>query len=650
MVSYKYLPFYKEPRPEVVAKALKEARESLAEGGVPSRILPTPGEDWRAWSPGETRAAALLAAHLWGTLRLELEAEADLRIFLRLEDIAEELGLGKWVRYFPKAYGGIVPSPTPLPAKEAALRIAQGKKAPGEREEAYLVEVARYLRRYALAGEIRQRVEPLVQLNPRSALSFAQADLGKVMGRIRNGKPVAFRGTEAEREALVEKVVERLLRAQEGYFPRAWRWGKEEAKPHPRAREALNALWAIVKEAALERELRAEVQEGDREGPHKLFLSEEARELARAVGLEPEGETLQGARKTLRAVAQVLTGKDVERLLEFAASLPAPLEELSLEELLDLPLEGEDRGIAEALAARVEPFDLADLSLLPLEEDGLFGVKAGVALVLREWRRLEAKTAKGEAWYRPLVEFLKGVELLPQKELKEALARAEEDREAKWAAAAEAALGALEVLVAYPSLREDLVSLAWELGLEAVEKMRSPYYHPGAYAWRKARERAGFLVEVARQKVGVDERTARKLAELRRILDRDPGADADELAMRLRAPKEWIEDALLFLRPASLEDPIPGTEDLTLGDAVEGGEDPADAWDRKALVEAVNQALEDLEPPLREAVELRVLEARPMEEAARLLDLSEEEVEARVALALNQLRYHPALLSLVEAV
>ncbi len=160
--------FNHRPKAEVVRKALEEAREALANGALPSRVLPTPGPEYQAWGPGEVRTAALLSAKLWEVLDLSLETAADLSIHQRLLEVADELNLGYWVRELPRVQTLVRPGDKRVPAKEAGKQVARGipVQCQQAREEAYLLQVAYWSHRFAQEVALRERVEKLITIRP----------------------------------------------------------------------------------------------------------------------------------------------------------------------------------------------------------------------------------------------------------------------------------------------------------------------------------------------------------------------------------------------------------------------------------------------------------------------------------------------------
>lgn len=598
--------FSHAPNGGKVMTAYREARDALLRGGLPARVLPAFGEDPRSWTPGEVRSALLLSAHLWGTLSLDLEDEVDLRIHLRLLDLQEETGLGPWVRHLPRALEGVVPGRNPLPPEEAARRIAQGERVPGSLEDSYLEAVARALQKEERLARARVRVEAL--LTRKEGARVTPRDTKVILGRIRAGKPVWVQATEEEFAQLLESVARTLAREQEGFLPAGWGWTRAQDRPHPRVQEAIRRLWDLVKGEAQARNEGTLEEADDREGPHKVFLREEEVALLQGLGFEVDPMSRASSLEALERALNLDLGREVELLL-------------TEEELRHLDL------------------------------DPVMGYKAVRARLLGARRRLEGRRTAPQAWYKALADYLARVRPMSQEQARKAFARAKEgDERAKRALAVEAALGAMEVLVRYPALREEAVALAWELGLEAVEAQRSPHAHPGAYAYRQALYRAPYWVEARRQAVAVDERTAAALHRLRKAFGRHPGASLEELARAARVPLEWAEAAMPLVDPAwGLEEPIPGTEGLTLADTLAGGEDPADQAEEAVLREAVRRAVAELPQWLRAPLELVALEGLPLEDAASALAIPLEEVEARLALAQNALGAREDLRALAEA-
>lgn len=594
--------FNHRPKAEVVRKALEEAREALANGALPSRVLPTPGPEYQAWGPGEVRTAALLSAHLWNVLDLSLETAADLSIHQRLLEVADELNLGYWVQELPRVQALVRPGDKRVPAKEAGKQVARGipVQCQQAREEAYLLQVAYWSRRFAQEAALRERVEKLITTRPGAKVT--PKDLKVILGRVRSGKEVWIKASEKERQEVIDQVVRQLAKEEKAFLSPEWRWDGDGV--HPRIRLALQRIRTILEEEKPEEVHEDDLDTEDR--PHFSPLREAEELVLRGLG-ESWDNPVQARgvlEKWVEFLKEAIRGKEPLKLI---------LEGL---DSLELKIVGEEIPVSEAGEVE-DPMEL-------------------LRFLASALRRISPKTRRAQDPLRAVRWFLKEVELIPQRRLKRLMGK--RHRDAVKAVAMEAAIGALEVLLTYPGLWEDAVYLAYDLGREAALNMRSPNHHPAAYAARKARDRAPYYLELTRQAVALDELTASALFRLRRVYQRHPSASLEELAFRARLPVEWVEQAMLLIIPQShLEDSI--GEDLVVGDTLAGGEDPADIVERKAVQAAVRKALGELPEYLRQVVELVDLEGLPVEDAARELGLPLEEVEARRSLAHNELRY-----------
>ena len=595
----KSLVFGHKPKEEVVRRALEEARQALGEGALPARVLPTPEGEVREWTPGMVRAGALLSAHLWGVLELG-ETPVDLALLDRVVELREELGLGPWVRELPRVRALLVPGAEEVPARVAGERVALGERVATSLhgEDWYHLQVAYWAHRARAYREVRERVQALVQAHPRAKVG--PEDFRTIMGRLRAGKRVWVRATPEELEGVVERAAKALTKAEKAYISPEWRWRGEG--PHPRVRLARERVRALLEEASAE---NGEPQKrGGLFSPHFSPLRPHEEILLGLLGRDVEG----------------LDEGDVARVLgdlrEEVARLPSPK--------VPLPLGEEDLKVLEEAGLEVERG--GGVPTAPKAQT--------LALLRQAERRLLAPRAL-LGTVVGLRQALAAIRLLPQPEVRRLLTGGAEDRKR---VALEAALGALEVLLGREELWEEALGLAYELGLEAVEEMRSPYYHPAGYAARKARDRLAYYLELRRGVgVGLDPYTATGLFRLRELLRREPGLGPEEAARRLEVPEGWVREAWALVLPsAHLEDPL--GEEGRLGDLVAGGEDPAQVAEEELLKEEVRRALSELGPALRQAVELRIMEALPLEDVARALALPPEEVEARVGLALLELR------------
>jgi RNA polymerase primary sigma factor len=132
-------------------------------------------------------------------------------------------------------------------------------------------------------------------------------------------------------------------------------------------------------------------------------------------------------------------------------------------------------------------------------------------------------------------------------------------------------------------------------------------------------------------------------ARLRQRLGRAPGSP--ELAEALEVPQEMVDLARSSSMPVgSLEQPLPGTDDLRLEDALSDSEveDPAETHDARFLRDALERELESLSPRERAILEARFGmeggEPPTLEEIGQQMGLSRERVRQLEHRALARLR------------
>jgi len=480
-----------------------------------------------------------------------------------------------------------------VPPREAAERILRGERpaVKGARDLAYLEEVARALYALKRRREVEERVERLLTARPEAKVS--PKDEAVIFGRLRSGRPVWVRATPEELKALREKAVERLLRSRPSYLSGAYRYTSRMDLPHPRVRQALRAVWDWVK--------------GETEGARVLEGEEKRAWAHRAVGEDYELEVLLA----LGLEADWTDPAEVRALLEPLARDPSLLPE-------ELDLSGASLAAQEA----------ADAFTGVAKREGLLRV------VRRVHRRCSPGGArKAEAPHRAVARVLGGLKLLPQEEVRrlheEVLAK---KRRGLWKAAAQAMPAALEVLLGFPVLYDEMLALAWEWSVRAVEEQRSLKHHPAAMAARLAKLEAPLYAEMRRGAFGLTQESLQALQEVRKVLRKHPGASPEEVARKLRRPVAWVEAVLPLLQgTASLDEPLKSldSEEVYLRDTVEGGETPEEALERLEVVHG---------PFVRQAVERVLMDGTPAELAAEEEGVSLEALEDAVGLGANFLR------------
>ena len=143
-------------------------------------------------------------------------------------------------------------------------------------------------------------------------------------------------------------------------------------------------------------------------------------------------------------------------------------------------------------------------------------------------------------------------------------------------------------------------------------------------------------------------RMRRVETRLRQRLGRAPGSP--ELAEALEVPEEMVDLARSSSMPVgSLEQPLPGTDDLRLEDALSDSEveDPAETHDARFLRDSLERELESLSPRERAILEARFGmeggEPPTLEEIGQQMGLSRERVRQLEHRALARLRERNAI-------
>jgi len=466
--------------------------------------------------------------------------------------------------------------------------------------------VARALHALKRRREVEERVNRLLTARPDATVT--PGDEAVIFGRLRAGRPVWVWATPEELKALREKAVDKLLRSRPSYLSGAYRYTSRMDLPHPRVRQALRAVWEWIKGEAGE----ARVLEGDekRAWAHRAVGEDHELEVLLALGLE----------------ADWTDPAEVRALLEPLTRDPSLLPE-------ELDLSGASLAAQEAADA-----------------DAFTGVakREGLLRVVRRVRQrcLPGGARKAEAPYRAVARVLGELKLLPQEEVRklheEVLAK---KKRGLWKAAAQAMPAALEVLLGFPVLHDEMLALAWEWSVRAVEEQRSLKHHPAAMAARLAKLEAPLYAEMRRSAFGLTQESLQALQEVRKVLREKPGASPEEVARKLRRPAPWVEAVLPLLEgTVSLDEPLKATDtgEVHLRDTVEGGDTPEEALEREELRRRVAEALERLEavhgPFARRAVERVLMDGTPAELAAEEEGVPLEVLEDAVGLGANFLR------------
>ncbi|WP_448377649.1 sigma-70 domain-containing protein [Fervidobacterium sp.] len=598
---------------EKVLEDLRVIVQALKAGEPLVRVMPKPGEEPKEWSPSERRTARVLAAYIQGTLNLR---EVPLEVGLRLEELREDLGLGPWVKEVPRVLAHLVEGPSEKKATEVAAAILEGKKVAvkGARDLYFVERVAWILS----ALQRRKRAEEKVNrlLTAREDARVSPKDLKVIMGRIRAGRPVWVKATPEELRRLRDEVVEHLVRARPSFLPETYRYTSREDLPHPRVMQALRAVWEWIRgETAAAPTLPGESK---RAWAHRSLAQDHEVEILLALGVEADWSD--------------------------PASLRAALE----------PLRRRD-----ALPERVYLGNLSRAALEEVDADeaGYADRNQVLRVISRVYRgTLDRPGRRAETPARSLARLLEKLRVLPQKEVRRLHREVLEGKKAAlWKVAAQALPGALEVLLEFPDLHEDMLALGWAWALEAAQTQRSLKHHPAALAARLAKKQAPLLAEVKRQAFGLDEASLRRLQEVRRVLEKKPAATPEEIARRLGRPLEWVEEVVPLLRGRlALDIPVNEEGDLTVADTVSGGPEPEDIAERRELRRMVEEALGRLERThgltVRRAVEALYMDGLPLELAAEREGIPPEVLEDAAALGANFLREDAALRKAAEEV
>jgi len=140
-------------------------------------------------------------------------------------------------------------------------------------------------------------------------------------------------------------------------------------------------------------------------------------------------------------------------------------------------------------------------------------------------------------------------------------------------------------------------------------------------------------------------RVLRTQRQMHQELEREP--TLDELSARVGMSSDRVEELLRISQdPLSLDSPVGDSDDANLADFIEdsGGDRAANEVIRKALVEAVEQALGELPPREQEIVRMRFgldgEQPRTLDEVGRAFEVTRERVRQIEAKTLAKLR-HP---------
>jgi len=639
---------------------LEAVIEGLARKALPSQLLPVP-EDEPA-SPAEERSFTLALAWAHGALKLKSDHPVEGVIALRVMELVEALGLGEWVQYWEQVCGLVEAAVKPLPPVEAAARVLGGKKFPGALEPDYLRQVAIWVAREKRKEGIRARVAGLIRLSENAKVT--PQDERVILGRLRSGKPVWIRATAEEHQALVERVTRIMENGTREYIPQAWKFYGDPKRPLERLREAW-LLSANMVADLIEEALRNNVPQQQEEWGNSSvsLLKEEEWRCLSLLGVDLPEDRLS----TIRSYLKLVPGKLAERLglgkLKVVVTSERPLRYHFVEKK-DPKEEG---GWTWKIWERALEDSESLLHKRLNQEEEFMGEAVSWADVLRSllrtWKRFEGSEGVNQvnSYLVDLKRFIKYRRPMAQGRVIEALRRIRkeiggqenpklegETLRLAQLLAMEASYGALPIFLARPRLRESALSLAYEYGMKAVLSLRSTNYHPAGLAERLARQDAAYLEELERGVIGGDERTARKLIRLRALRLKHPKATPERLARLLGTEAAWVERALEEIDPPlSLDEPFEETNGLCLGDTVAAEEDPQEELERKMLYQKVHERVGALPQHLQDVIKLHVFEGLPLEDVGFKLNLPTVEVEARLALAYNFLRYDKELMELV---
>jgi len=591
---------------KVPVERLVESLEEAKRVGREVRMrdfLPLPSEEYREWSYAERRSARLLAAYVQGELNLREIPEA---VALRLEELREELELGPWIEQVQRVKAALRPGRFPVEPKETARRILQGRTvATSCKGYGYLEEVSREVHRLLRYREARQKVDTL--LTAKQGATLTPENTRIIIGRLMDNKRVWVKASPEELEKLREQMTKALLAARPNYLPASLRYAGDWNRPHWRLFEALRNLNYWVDG------LEGEVVEGDRRPwIHRTVLWDYEIEILQALGVNEV---------------------DWTDPMETLVALRGLLERGAIAE--------EENFIGLSLAAQEAVGADAYTGVAPRPRV----VQALRGMLRRLERRMGNSTGCKEGPQIAVRRFLQGFELASQGEVRrDHYLALRNDREALARAATQVMPMALEALIAYPALADEMVSLAWDFSVRAVEEQRSHSHHPAALAVRLIKKEGPLLVEARRQGLGLDQESLAWLQKLRRTRNKYPDWEPARYARTIRAPVDWVQAALPLLEGVYWLDATLDEEgelaprDLLLA----AGEEECE---RRIVVQ---QALKGLERAhgsmVREVVERVCMDGLPAAEVAEALGL--EDVEPYLQKGLEFLRNDPILAEL----
>lgn len=588
---------------KVPAKRLMESVEEAK--GVTREIsmqafLPLPSEQYQEWSYAERRSARLLAAYVQGDLDLKEIPEA---VALRLEELREELELGPWIQQVQRVKAALKPGRFAVEAKEAAKLILQGKSVATSRSGyEYLEEVSRELKRLLRYQEVRRKVNTL--LTAKQGATLTPENTRVIIGRLMNNKPVWVKASPEELEELRAQMVKALLAARPNYLPSSLRYMGDWNSPHWRLFEALRNLNFWVNG------LEKEVIEGDsRAWIHRTALKDYEIEVLQALGVNEVDwtdpvETLVA----LRALLEKDAIADEEEFISLS---------LAAQELV-----GANAYTGIALRPRIVQAIRSMIKRLEQKVQNSSGYKEGPQMAVRR--------------------FLQEFELASQGEVRrDHYLALQKDKEALMRAATQVMPMALEALINYPVLADEMLSLAWDFSVRAVKEQRSYNHHPAALAVRLIKQEGPLLAEARRQGLGLDKEGLRRLQQLRKTRIKHPDWEPERYARAIQAPMDWIQAAMPLLEGVYWLDEAVDEE----GEQAHRDLLPAASEDDHELKIVVEQALRGLERAhgsmVREVVERVCMEGLPAAEVAEELGL--EDVEPYLQKGLEFLRSDPIL-------
>jgi len=584
----------------------KRLMESIEEArGVAREIrmqdfLPLPSEKYQEWSYAERRSARLLAAYVQGELDLKEIPEA---VALRLEELREELELGPWIKQVRRVKAALKPGRFAVEPKEAAKLILQGKPvATSCNGYGYLEEVSRELERLLRYQEVRQKVKTL--LTAKQGATLTPEHTRVIIGRLMDSKPVWVKASPAELEALRAQMTRALLAARPNYLPSSLRYTGDWNRPHWRLFEALRNLNFWVDG------LEEKVVEGDRRAwIHQTALKDHEIEILQALGVD-----------------QVDWTDPVETLV----ALRGLLEKGAIAD--------EENFMGLSLAAQEAVGASACTGIAPRPRI----VQAIRGMIRRLERRMQNSTSYREGPQMAVRRFLRGFELASQGEVRrDHYLALQKDQEALMRAATQVMPMALEALINYPVLADEMVSLAWDFSVRAVKEQRSYNHHPAALAVRLIKKEGPLLVETRRQGLGLDKEGLEWLQKLRKTRIRHPDWEPERYARAIHAPMDWIQAATPLLEGVYWLDAAVDEE----GEQAPRDLLPAPSEEDHELKIVVRQALKGLERAhgsmVREVVERVCMDGLPAAEVAEELGL--EDVQPYLQKGLEFLRSDPIL-------